>query len=99
MKGYHRSFCLKTELGRGTPEKPGLMAGLDQGGDCIGLVFRIDRDLVDAESRLIWRCEMLLHAYSPTFLYLAKPRRGTCESHRVIDRGACAVTPCERNLL
>jgi cation transport protein ChaC len=30
--GYHRRFCLKTEVGRGSPGDPGLVLGLDQGG-------------------------------------------------------------------
>jgi len=68
LRGYERRFCIKTELGRGTPEKPGLMAGLDIGSACSGIVFRIDRYLIDAETRLIWKREMLLHAYSPVFV-------------------------------
>ena len=30
--GYHRQFCLWTLMGRGTPEHPGLMLGLQSGG-------------------------------------------------------------------
>ena len=30
--GWHRSFCLSTQAGRGTPENPGLVLGLDRGG-------------------------------------------------------------------
>lgn len=68
VNGFHRSFCLHSELGRGTPDKPGLMAGLDRGGECTGLVFRIARERVEAESKVIWRREMLMHAYAPRFV-------------------------------
>lgn len=68
VEGFHRSFCLKSELGRGSPEKPGLMAGLDQGGTCHGLAFQIAADLVDAETMIIWMREMLLDSYVPTFV-------------------------------
>ena len=34
LPGWHRSFCMKLEGGRGTHERPGLMAALDQGGHC-----------------------------------------------------------------
>ena len=30
--GFHRSFCMKTHLGRGSFKNPGLMLGLDRGG-------------------------------------------------------------------
>lgn len=65
---HERRFCIKSVLGRGTPEKPGLMAGLDVGKGCDGLVFRIPQELIEEESRIIWRREMLLHAYTPVFL-------------------------------
>ena len=31
VRGWHRRFCLWTVLGRGTPERPGLMLGLEPG--------------------------------------------------------------------
>ncbi len=68
LTGYHRRFCLRSEVGRGTPEKPGLMAGLDLGGVCNGLVFRVEADRLEEESHYIWRREMLLRSYAPEFL-------------------------------
>ncbi|MDU7521267.1 MAG: gamma-glutamylcyclotransferase [Roseomonas mucosa] len=32
VEGWHRSFCLSTPIGRGTPENPGLVLALDEGG-------------------------------------------------------------------
>ncbi|WP_417693629.1 gamma-glutamylcyclotransferase [Roseibium sp.] len=68
--GFHRRFCLRSEVGRGTPEQPGLMAGLDVGGVCQGLVFKIDGHLVEEESHFLWRREMLMRSYAPEFLTL-----------------------------
>ena len=39
--GYHRRFCLWTHLGRGCPERPGLVLGLERGGSCQGVAFHI----------------------------------------------------------
>jgi glutathione-specific gamma-glutamylcyclotransferase len=39
--GYHRAFCVRSTLYRGTPEKPGVVLGLDIGGSVEGLVFKI----------------------------------------------------------
>ena len=41
LYGYHRSFCVFSHVHRGTPDRPGLVFGLDRGGSCRGLAFRI----------------------------------------------------------
>ena len=74
LDGHHRKFCLKTVLGRGNRERPGLMAGLDRGGDCKGLCFRIDRDNVEAETAVLWRREMVFRSYAPQFLPMETPQ-------------------------
>ncbi|MBL6952918.1 MAG: gamma-glutamylcyclotransferase [Alphaproteobacteria bacterium] len=66
--GYHRRFCLWTPLGRGTPERPGLTLGLQRGGSCHGLVLRIPWQQIDAETRIVWRREMLAGGYRPTWV-------------------------------
>ena len=41
LRGYHRAFCLYSTRYRGTPERPGLVLGLDRGGACRGVAFRV----------------------------------------------------------
>jgi cation transport protein ChaC len=39
--GEHRALCVYSFVHRGTPEKPGLVLGLDRGGASRGVAFRI----------------------------------------------------------
>jgi cation transport protein ChaC len=41
LRGFHRRFCIWSHRYRGTPEVPGLVLGLDRGGACRGIVFRV----------------------------------------------------------
>lgn len=41
LRGWHRAFCIYSHRYRGTPEKPGLVLGLDRGGSCRGVAFRL----------------------------------------------------------
>ncbi|XDZ65120.1 gamma-glutamylcyclotransferase [Alphaproteobacteria bacterium LSUCC0684] len=63
--GYHRRFCLKTRIGRGTPENPGLVLGLARGGSCMGVALCIDGSIAVRELDLLWKREMLNASYHP----------------------------------
>lgn len=42
LKGYHRSPCILSKHYRGTERQPGLILGLDQGGQCEGILYSIN---------------------------------------------------------
>ncbi len=73
LHGYHRHFCLRSELGRGMPGRPGLVLGLDRGGCCRGLAYRIAHHHLRDELLLLWRREMVTGAYLPRWVTLRTP--------------------------
>lgn len=68
---HERKFILKDTLGGvGDLEQPGLMAALDTGSGCHGMVFRIPADQVEHETRSLWGRERLVPAYQETFVHV-----------------------------
>ncbi|MGF1640193.1 MAG: gamma-glutamylcyclotransferase [Rhodospirillales bacterium] len=74
LRGYHRAFCVYSHHYRGTPENPGLVLGLDRGGSCRGLAFRVAA--ADREQVVDYLNERELVSYA----YVAKvlPVLGPC---------------------
>ena len=63
LRGYHRKFCVDSTVYRGTPERPGLVLGLDAGGSCRGLAYRIAARQREAASRYLDRRELAEDIY------------------------------------
>jgi cation transport protein ChaC len=66
--GYHRVLCISSTRWRGTPARPGLVLGLDRGGACRGIAFRVTRDDKAATLKALWAREMRRHVYRPRLL-------------------------------
>lgn len=66
---YARRFILKDIYGaRGTFDRPGLMAALDKGPGCDGLLFRIVCEHIEEETEVLWRREKVGPAYTSVFV-------------------------------
>jgi cation transport protein ChaC len=76
VHGYHRRFCLWTHLGRGSAAVPGLILGLDYGGACRGLAYRIAPAQAREELGLLWRREMVTGSYVPRWVRMVTREGG-----------------------
>ncbi|MFS2150687.1 gamma-glutamylcyclotransferase [Rhizobium sp. Rhizsp42] len=71
IDNWHRSFCLSVSAGRGTVEAPGLVLGLDRGGSCSGVAFRVAEKDLETELAVLWKREMITGAYAPRWIEIA----------------------------
>jgi glutathione-specific gamma-glutamylcyclotransferase len=65
LRGWHRRFCVVSHVYRGTPEKPGLVLGLDRGGACRGLAMRVEPAHARKALDYLWDREMITRVYRP----------------------------------
>jgi cation transport protein ChaC len=84
LHGYHRRFCLYSRDYRGTPERPGLVLGLDRGGSCHGIAYLLPPERVAQSLDRVWAREMTGRVYEmrPVTLRTAAGR---------VSGHACAV--------
>lgn len=68
VHGYHRRLCLWSRVNRGTLECPGLVAGLDRGGSCAGVAYRLPATTARAELERLWDREMFMGSYAPRWI-------------------------------
>jgi cation transport protein ChaC len=68
VHGYHRALKMWSRINRGTPERPGLVFALLQGGSCRGVAYRIERNRADEALERLWQREMPTGVYDPRWL-------------------------------
>lgn len=68
LQGYHRAPCIYSHHHRGTFENPGLVLGLDKGGACHGIAFRIDIKNRPQIIEYLHERELIGYAYAPALV-------------------------------
>lgn len=88
--GAHRALCVYSFDHRGTPERPGLVLGLDRGGACRGIAFRIARELRETTIAYLREREQTTHVYHEVMRSVwldDDARRRVSALTYVVDRG------------
>jgi cation transport protein ChaC len=81
LHGWHRSFCLRMDIGRASPEMPGRMLALESGGHTHGVALKLAPATMAQELGLIWIREMVLGSYQPTWASVTLD--GVTETHAI----------------
>ena len=61
--GYRRCFCIYSVHHRGTPQRPGMVLGLDRGGSCEGIAYRVAAANVAETTRYLSAREQINNVY------------------------------------
>ncbi len=68
VHGFHRAFCVYSHVHRGTRARPGLVLGLDNGGSCKGVAYRVAATDAEIVVEYLMRREMVTRVYTPRWV-------------------------------
>lgn len=100
LHGYRRALCIRSNVYRGTVDKPGLVLGLERGGSCHGVAFRVSSKNHDEVMAYLRARELVTNVYKEKLvpLNLEDGRRLTAVTY-VADPGheqyVCGISALE----
>ena len=68
LAGYRRGYCIRSMIYRGTPQAPGLVLGLERGGECEGVAYRVAGELKPATMQYLRERELITSVYDETLV-------------------------------
>src|SRR5207247_10373961 len=83
---FARRVCRWSLGPRGTGDRPGLVLGLDRGGSCRGVVYRLPARRAHGELALLWRREMVVGSYRPRWMRVQSAGRSITALAFIVDR-------------
>jgi glutathione-specific gamma-glutamylcyclotransferase len=86
--GAHRALCVWSHVHRGTPERPGLVLGLDRGGMCRGIAYRVAASERESTIAYLRAREQVTMVYRESVrpVLLAHPERRVQALCYLVDR-------------
>lgn len=86
--GFRRALCVRSFRHRGTEQRPGLVMGLDRGGSCVGLAFRVPGALREEVLAYLRERELVTNVYRERILPVVLGDNSRVEALAyVVDRG------------
>jgi len=104
LAGAHRALCVYSWVHRGTREEPGLVLGLDRGGSCRGVAFRVEEAEREATLAYLRAREQITGVYREAWRPVRLERPGASVVTALcflVDRGHAqyaGTLPRERQL-
>jgi len=96
LRGYHRRYCIQSKIYRGTPELPGLVLGLEKGGDCEGIAYAVAGELRSVTMDYLRERELRTSVYHETIVGIETRDGGAHDAYTyVADRAHEQYVPID----
>ncbi len=90
LHGYHRAFCISSTHHRGSATRPGLVLGLDRGGACEGVAYRVPAPAAATVLAYLRKRELISGVYREAHVPVALHD----SAHRTVPALAYIVERC-----